>query len=338
MKVLIPAAKMSRRTFGAWVSGAVVGAAVPSATPSRAQAPQAAADRRPITVLVGFGPGGNPDVAMRHIARRLAERLGRPIVVENRPGASGTIAAAAVARAVPDGHTLLFGVAANLAVAPATMAKAPYDPTTAFTPIVEVARGPYVLLARADLPLANAQAFVDWARAHPGRGNFGSPGQGSAHHMAGEMLWSTLGLQIQHVPFTSGMLNALIGGQVDVILDNLPGPLAAVRGGRVRALAVTGPARLAALPDVATLAEQGLPNPDVGFWWGLVGPAGLPPAEVAQLNEQVDAILREAETEALFAQWGIAVSGGAPQAFGRLIASEWSRWNELATRLGIRPS
>lgn len=337
MKVLAPAASMNRRTFGAWVSGAVVAAAVPGATPARAQAPQPAPDRRPITVLVGFGPGGNPDVAMRHIARRLAERLGRPIVVENRPGASGTIAAAAVARAAPDGHTLLFGVAANLAVAPATMAKAPYDPATAFTPIVEVARGPYVLLARADLPLANAQAFVDWARANPGRANFASPGQGSAHHLAAEVLWSALALQVQHVPFTTGMLNALIGGQVDVILDNLPVPMAAVRSGRVRALAVTGPARLAALPDVPTLGEQGLPNPDAGFWWGLVGPAGLPPADVASLNEHVNAILREAETRALFAAWGIAISGGTSEAFGRLIASESARWSEVVTRLGIKP-
>lgn len=216
------------------------------------------------------------------------------------------------------------------------MAKAPYDPVTAFVPIVEVAHGPYVLLVRADLPVQSARGFVDWARANPGRGNFGSPGQGSAHHLAAEMLWRALDLQIQHVPFTNGMLNALIGGQVDVMLDNLPGPLAAVRGGRVRALAVTGRARLPALPEVPTFTEQGLPNPDVGFWWGLVGPAGLPPAEATRLNQEVNAILGEADTAALFANWGIATSGGTSEAFGRLIAGESARWSAFVARLGLK--
>jgi tripartite-type tricarboxylate transporter receptor subunit TctC len=322
----------TRRTFAALASAV----ALSSFAPAFAQAPPPMPTTRPITVLVGFAPGGNPDVAMRHLARRLSERLDQPVVVENRPGAAGTIAASAVARAAPDGHTLLFGVAANLAVAPAAMAKAPYDPATAFTPIVEVARGPYLLLVRAELPVRNGREFVDWARANPGKGNFGSPGQGSAHHLAAEMLWRALDLQIVHVPFTSGMLNALIGGQVDVMLDNLPGPLGAVRTGRVRALAVTGPARLAALPDVPTLAEQGLPSPEVGFWWGLVGPAGLAPATAARLNKEINAILGEADTQAMFTSWGIATSGGTAEAFGRLVADESSRWSAFVARLGLK--
>ena len=328
--------RMHRRAFTTFATTAAVTAALSSIAPAFAQAPQAEAAARPIKVLVGFAAGGNPDVAMRHIARRLAERLGQPVVVENRPGAAGTIAASAVARAVPDGHTLLFGVAANLAVAPAAMAKAPYDPATAFTPIVEVARGPYLLLVRADLPVRNAQELVDWARANPGRSNFASPGQGSAHHLAAEMLWRALDLQIVHVPFTSGMLNALIGSQVDVMLDNLPGPLVAVRSGRVRALAVTGPTRLAALPEVPTLAEQGLPSPDVGFWWGIVGPAGLAPATAARLNREVNAILGETDTQALFANWGITTTGGTEDAFGRLVADESARWSSFVARLGIK--
>jgi tripartite-type tricarboxylate transporter receptor subunit TctC len=323
---------MQRRAFAALAAAAALSAL----EPAFAQAPQPAPTARPITVLVGFPAGGNPDVAMRHIARRLGERLGQPVVVENRPGAAGTIAASAVARAAPDGHTLLFGVAANLAVAPAVMAKAPYDPATAFTPIVEVAQGPYLLLVRADLPARNAREFIDWARAHPGRGNFASPGQGSAHHMAAEMLWRELELQIQHVPFSSGMLNALIGGQVDVMLDNLPAPLAAVREGRVRALGVTGPLRLAALPDVPTFSEQGLPSPPVGFWWGLVGPSGLPPATVARLNQEINAILGESDTQALFAHWGIGTTGGTAEAFGRLVAAESARWRSFAAQRGFR--
>jgi len=306
----------------------------PAEAPAQASAPATSA--RPVTVLIGFGPGGNPDVAMRHIGKRLSDRLGQPVVVENRPGAAGTIAASAVARAAPDGHTLLFGVAANLAVAPATMARPPYDPVTAFTPIVEVARGPYVLLVRNDLPARSAREFVEWARANPGRANFGSPGQGSAHHLAGEMLWQTLDLKVQHVPFTSGMLNALIGGQVDVMLDNLPAPMAALRGGRVRALAVTGPSRLAALPDVPTLRELGLPSPEAGFWWGLAGPAGLPAATVARLNREVNAVLAEPETQALFSGWGVATSGGSAEAFARHVAEEAARWSAFAPKLGLK--
>lgn len=304
--------------------------------PARAQASAPAAAARPITVLVGFGPGGNPDVAMRHIGKRLGERLGQPVVVENRPGAAGTIAASAVARAAPDGHTLLFGVAANLAVAPATMARPPYDPVAAFTPIVEVARGPYVLLVRDDLPARSAREFVEWARANPGKANFGSPGQGSAHHLAGEMIWRAMDLQVQHVPFTSGMLNALIGGQVDVMLDNLPAPMAAVRGGRVRALAVTGAARLAALPDVPTLRALGLPSPEAGFWWGLVGPAGMQAATVARLNQEVNAVLAEPETQASFGSWGVATSGGTAEAFSRHVADEAARWSAFVPQLGLK--
>jgi tripartite-type tricarboxylate transporter receptor subunit TctC len=154
--------------------------------------------------------------------------------------------------------------------------------------------------------------------------------------MAAEMLWRELELQIQHVPFSSGMLNALIGGQVDVMLDNLPAPLAAVREGRVRALGVTGPLRLAALPDVPTFSEQGLPSPPVGFWWGLVGPSGLSPATVARLNQEINAILGETDTQALFANWGIGTTGGTAEAFGRLVAAESARWRSFAAQRGFR--
>ena len=327
-----PPTLMRRRALAALAAAA----ALSSLDAAFAQTPQPVQPARPITVLVGFGAGGNPDIAMRHIARRLSERLGQPVVVDNRPGAAGTIAGSAVARAAPDGHTLLFGVAANLAVAPAVMAKAPYDPASAFTPIVEVARGPYVLLVRADLPAHNMREFIEWARANPGRGNFGSPGQGSAHHMAAEMLWRDLGLQIQHIPFSRSMLSALMAGQVDVMLDNLPGPLGALREGRVRALAVAGPARLPALPDVPTLTEQGVPSPTVGFWWGLVGPSGLAPATVARLNHEVNAILEEADTQVLFTSWGIGATGGTAEAFGGLVTEESARWRTFAAQRGLK--
>jgi tripartite-type tricarboxylate transporter receptor subunit TctC len=291
---------------------------------------------RPITVLHGFAAGGNPDLAAREIAARLANRLGQPVLVENRTGASGTIAASAVARAQPDGHTLLFGVAANLAVAPATRAKPPYDPVQAFTPIIEVAQGPYLWIVRPDFPAQSMREFVAWAKANPRRINLATPGVGSSHHLAAELLQRDTGIELQTVPFTAGMYPALLGSQVDAMVDNLPSPLAHAKAGRLRVLAVTGPRRLALLPHVPTMAEQGLPASDAGFWWGFVGPAGMQPEITMRLNTEIRAILAEQPMQALFAGWGIETTGGSAEAFGRRIAEEFGRWKDVATRAGLR--
>jgi tripartite-type tricarboxylate transporter receptor subunit TctC len=290
---------------------------------------------QPITIVNGFSPGGNTDTALRQIAARLAERLGQPVIVMNRPGASGTIGAGSVARAVPDGHTLLFGVAANLAVAPATMKVPPYDPARAFTPIIEVASGPYLWVIRADLPVRTMPEFVAWAKSKSGQGNYASPGVASAHHLASEMLLQTLGLAMVHIPGGRNPYVALQGGDIDAMFDTLPGPLALHKSGNVRALAVTGTQRLAVLPEVPTLAEQGLPDVPVKFWWGLVGPAGLPPAVVNRLNTEVAAILAEGPIQATFAAWGIQTSGGSAQSFGAWITQESTRWRDFAARSKI---
>ncbi|MEO6746502.1 MAG: tripartite tricarboxylate transporter substrate binding protein [Caldimonas sp.] len=288
---------------------------------------------RPIKVLHGFGAGGAPDAALRQVAVRLERALGTAVVVENRPGASGTIAAAAVARADPDGYTLLFGVAANLAVAPALAKPAPYDPVTAFTPIVEVARGPYVWLVREEAPARSMGEFVAWARARPGQLNYASPGEGSVHHLATEMLKQAAGLDIVHVPITTGGIYVpLLGGQVDAMFDSMPAPLPHLAAGKLRALAVTGPKRLAALPDVPTLAEQGLPGIDVNSWWGFVGPAGLPRDIVLRLNAEVRKALAEPELVAVLAKMAIEPSPGSPEAFGTYLAQEAARWKQVAAK------
>ena len=289
---------------------------------------------QPITIVNGFAAGGNPDNALRKIAARLAERLGQPVIVDNRPGASGTIAAGAVARAVPDGHTLLFGVAANLAVAPATMKVPPYDPVRAFTPIIEVASGPYLWMVRADLPVRTMPEFIVWAKGKPGKGNYASPGVASAHHLASEMLLQTLGVEMVHIP-SRNLYSALLSGEVDAMFDTLPGPMAQAKAGKLRVLAVTGSKRLTVFPDVPTLAEQGLPDVPVRFWWGLVGPAGLPPTIVARLNAEVAAILAEDPVRAVFASWGIEATGGSPESFGTRIAEESARWRDFAARSKI---
>src|SRR5688572_13005102 len=283
---------------------------------------------RPVKVLLGFTAGGPPDVVARRIAAKLESRLGTAVIIENRPGASGTIAATSVARAQPDGYTLLFGVAANLAVAPASMREPPYDPRAAFTPIVEVARGPYVWLVRADAPATTMHEFVAWARAQPGKLNYASPGPGSVHHLATELLKRETAMELVHVPYKGGLYTALLAGEVQAMFESMPGPIPHLAAGKLRALAVTGAKRLPALREVPTLRELGFREPDVQSWWGFVAPANLPASIVDRLNREIREVLADPEVAAILTEWNITPSAGSPDAFGRLIAQEWVRWSE----------
>lgn len=292
---------------------------------------------KPVTIINGFPPGGPTDAALRPIAARLAARLGQPVLVENRPGAAGMIAAAAVARSAPDGYLLLFGVAANLAVAPAVARKPPYDPARAFTPIGEIARGPYLWLVRADNPARNMAEFVAWTRAQHGKANYASPGQGSVHHVATEILKQKTGAQMTHIPYKGGSAlgAALLGGEVQGMLESPSAYLGSIRAGKLRALGVTGERRLAALPAVPTLQEQGIAGLDVSSWWGLVGPAGMPRDVVTRLNAELVAVLGEAQLLELFAKMNVTPTPGTPEAFGAYIAQEWQRWQRFAAQSGV---
>ena len=293
---------------------------------------------RPVTIINGFPPGGVTDTVLRLIASKLSERLGQSVVIDNRAGAAGTIAGSAVARADADGHTLLFGVAANLAVAPATMKSAPYEPARAFSAIIEVARGPYIWMVKPEVPATTMQEFIAWAKNNPGRVNYGSPGQGSVHHLAGEMLKQATGIEMTHVPYKGGATTytAMLGGEIDAMFDGMPVPLPHIKAGKIRALAVTGPKRLTALPDVPTLAEQGVAGLDVHFWWGIVGPAGLPKAVIARLNAEIARALADPEAKATFAKWDIEASPGTPEAFGAYIAQEAARWKAFVAKSGLK--
>jgi tripartite-type tricarboxylate transporter receptor subunit TctC len=326
LRLLLPAAALL--TGSATLAG--------DATPSAGEADGGTYPERPVRILSGFQAGGPPDIVLRQIASRLGPRLGQSVVVENRPGATGTIAAAHVARAAPDGYTLLFGVAANLAVAPALMASPPYEAATAFTAIVEVARGPYVWVVRADAPAKNLAQFIEWSRATPGRLNYASPGIGSVHHLATEMFMQAAGLDMVHVPYKTALYAGLLAGDVQAMFESMPGPLPHLQADKVRVLGVTGARRLAVLPDVPTFREQGAPDIDVSSWWGIVAPAGLPRAIVDRINTEVAAILHEPELQAMLEQWGIEPRPGTPGEFAAHMQAEASRWRTRIGQLGVK--
>ena len=305
----------------------VAGAALGQGYPSRA-----------ITLVNGFPPGAATGTVSRQIAAVLTKRLGQSVVVENRTGASGTIGAASVARATPDGYTLLFGVLSNLIIGPASIKDITFDPVQSFAPIIEVARGPYVLVVVPSVPAKTLPEFIDYAKKNPGKLNFGSVGPGSAHHFAGEMLKRAAGIEMVHVPYKGGgpAYAGLLGGEIQVLLDTMPGPQPYVQAGTLRALGVAGPKRLPTLPTVPTFAEQGLDGVDVQFMFGVVAPRGTPADIVAKLNSEITQVLADPEVRATLAKQSIEPSPGTPEAFGALIAMEFKRWKEIVAKTGFK--
>ena len=293
---------------------------------------------KPVTLVNAFPPGGATDIVARQLAAKLSQRFGQQVVVDNRAGAAGTIGAAAVARADPDGYTMLFAVAANMAVAPAVLKTIPYDPVKSFAPVIEIARGPYVLMVNSAVPVKDLAEFVAYARQNPGKLNYATPGQGSVHHLVNEMLKQATGIDTVHVPYKGGapMYTAIVAGEVEVLIDGMPGPLAHIRAGKVRALGVTGDKRLAVLPDVRSFAEQGVKGVDAQFWWGIVVPAGTPPPIIARLNAEIAQALADPEIRATFERQNIEPSPGTAEAFGAWIAAERARWAEVVAKANIK--
>lgn len=294
---------------------------------------------KPIVFVNTFPPGGGSDVITRLLAAKLAPQIGQQVIVENRAGATGTIGTTSVARAAPDGYTMLFATAGAIGVAPALYRNLAYDPVKSFAPVIEVARGHFALLVTASLPVNNATELIAHARRNPGKLNYGSAGQGSVHHLAGEILRQATGIDIVHVPFkgTGPAFPALIAGDIQIMFEGGASWIPHVRSGRLRAIAVSGPRRIPLLPDIPTFAEQGIQGVEPSFWWGVLLPAGAPRPVIDKLNAEFRQVLNDPEVRNSLQQQGAEATPGTPEAFGRLVADEAVRWKQVVAAAGVKP-
>jgi tripartite-type tricarboxylate transporter receptor subunit TctC len=323
--------RLGRRAFAA--TG--LAAACLAARPVRAQAWPA----KPIRLVVPAPPGGSTDIYARIVAGKLADRLGQPVVIDNRPSAGGTIGAAAVARAAPDGHTLLHCASSVVAIMPGLQPNAGFDPRRDFAPVAMIYEAPLVFVAtRAFAPTSIAE-LIALAKAWPGQLDIAHPGNGTTNHLAAALFNRTAGTEIVLVPYSgnAGVVNALARGDVGLAIDSIPtsGPL--MRDGTVRPLAVTGARRSPALPDVPTVAEAGpLPGYEAVFWNGVFAPAGTPAEILGRLNAEIDAVLRLPEVAARLREVGSEPGGGPPEALARRFAADFETWGRVIRQLGVR--
>jgi len=291
---------------------------------------------RPVTLVVTYPPGGGADTMARLIAPRLGEALGQPLVIENRPGAGGQIGAAAVAKALPDGYTLMFD-ASSFAVNPALYPRLPYDSDKAFRAIGVTALFPNVLLVNAKFPARNVAELVAAARVRKDAVSFASSGNGSAQHLAGALFESAAQVDMVHVPYKGGgpALNDVIGGQVPVFFGNLASTLPHLQGGKLRALAVTSAKRSPILPEVPTLAEAGVAGAEIYEWNALFAPAGTPEAVLGKLSAALRQALEAPEVKARIAQLGGEIPKGGPEAAQSFIRQQTALWARVIKARGI---
>jgi tripartite-type tricarboxylate transporter receptor subunit TctC len=309
--------------------------ALPSLVPG-AQAQPRWPDR-PIRIVVPYPPGGSTDPVARLLAAELQTRLGQPVVVENRAGAAGSIGTEAVARAAPDGTTFLFHTSV-LATEPSFKQNLPYNVLTDLVPVSLVVTGPYLLVVNPGLPARNVAELVAFARANPGRVNFGSAGTGSSGHLIGELFALRAGAQMVHVPYRGGgpSVTALMQNEIQFIFDTIPGSRGLVDDGRLRALAVTSPQRAPLMPQVPTIGESGLPDFANEFWLGLLAPARLPADIQARMSEAVRAALAETGFRDRLLALGMVPRGLGPEEFGGTLRRDIAEWRDAIQRANIR--
>ncbi|MFY9511728.1 MAG: tripartite tricarboxylate transporter substrate binding protein [Rubrivivax sp.] len=299
---------------------------------------QGAYPNKPIRLIVGFPPGGGIDFAARTIQPALEAALGQPVVVDNKPGAGGVIAATELTRAAPDGYTLLLANTGPFAIAPYLQPRMPYDPLKQFSYIGQITEGSYIAVTRPDHPARDLKQFVDWAKANPNKANFASGGNGSSTHMNGELLSLVAGIDLLHVPYkgSAPAVQDLIGGQTQLLIDAGTVLLPQVKAGRLKALAVTGARRDPQLPDVPTARELGLSGMESTGFQGLVAPAGLPRPVLERLAAELAKVLALAVVRLKFATAGAEVNARGPEAFAAYVKTDNEKWSALIRQRGIK--
>lgn len=323
-------------TFRPWFSrAAVLSAALLMALPAAAQAPKF--PNKPVRIVVGFGAGGGTDLAARAIGQKLSEAFGASFVVDNRPGASGNLAGDIVAKSNPDGYTILM---ANSTIAiPSLSIKLPFDIRKDFTPLSLIALGPSVLVVHPSLPATDVKSFVTLAKSKPRGLTFGSGGIGNVTHLAMELLMSSAGLQMVHIPYKGGAPSVvgLVSGEVQTLFTSIPTALPQINAGKMRALGVSISKRSSALPNVPTVAEAGVPGYYAASWYGLLLPSGVPKPVVDVLSKEIVAAMEVPSIREGMLRQGFEPVGNKPEAFRKFIGEEIPRWEKVVKNADIKP-
>ena len=300
---------------------------------------QTAWPSKPIRLIAPFPPASTADVIGRVLGQKMQQKLGQPVVIDNRVGASGNLGADAIAKAAPDGYTIGIVTSSTHAVAVSLSSKLPYDPLKDFTPISMLANSPYVLVLYPGVPAKDIKELVALAKAKPGTLNYGSAGPASLAHLAGALFATLSDIQLTHVPYKSSAQSAvdLISGRLEMQFATIAPTLANIRANQLRALAVTGRKRSDALPDLPTMDEAGVKGYEATLWFALVAPAGLPPAIAAKLNRETLDILNSAEMKEALSQQGLVPDASAPDALAAQIRGDIVKWRDVIAKAGIKP-
>lgn len=293
---------------------------------------------RPIRYIVPAAPGNAADTAARMLAVELTKQMGQQVIVDNRPGASGSIATDLVARAVPDGYTIGHGNILTLALNRSLLPKLPYDPDKDLQAVVHFSRSPNLLAVTLSLPVKTVRELIDYAKKNPDALLYASPGSGSSSHVSGELFKLMTGTQMVHVPYKGSAqgITDLIAGRVHLMFNNLPSTMPHVRSGKLRALGMTGPKRTPAIPELPTIAEAGVPGFEVTAWAGLVVPAGVPKAVIGRLNAETNKALASPEMISRLSALSFEPVGGSPEQFAAFIRKEHAKWADVVKRSGVK--
>lgn len=314
------------------LAAALAAGAVPSEGRAQGQYPT-----KPIRLIVPFPAGGPTDVTARVVANEMAKTIGQQIVVDNRAGAGGNVAAEIAANSAPDGYTVFFATGGTHGINPNLYRRVPYDPLKSFEPVVFVATSPNAFVAHPSFQPNTIAELIAYAKSNPGRVNFASAGSGTTTHMSAELLKASTGIELTHVPYRGGAqaMNELIAGQIELMVDGLPSAMPHIKAKSIKALAITTAKRVEGAPDVPTVAES-VPGYEAVAWYGLVVPTGTPREAIAKLNEEANRALKSEDVKRRYADLGAEPIGGAPEDLDRQIRAELKKWAEVVARTGAK--